>query len=117
MDLMCLSRRDRKSIYIIEESATSYRRIGTLLLNDRRGKRVDIIESDEGEKAEKIITEIYKKWMAEDKNYSWTTLTECFRECRLKTLANDIEQYFGITSPQKSEEGIYVQYLFPSMLP
>ena len=117
MDLMCLSRRDAKSIYIIEESATSYRRIGTLLLNDRRGKRVDIIESDEGEKAEKIITEIYKKWMAEDKNYSWTTLTECFRECRLKTLANDIEQHFGITLPQKSEEGIYIQYLFPSMLP
>ena len=93
---------------IIEESASSYRHIGTILLNDRYGNRVDTIEHDARGKTEKIITEIYKKWMAEDQHYSWTTLTECFRACGLNRLAYDIEQHFGISSPTEIQKGIYI---------
>ena len=103
--LLRLSTSEGNDIKIIEESATSYRSIGTLLLNDRHGKRVEIIEKDERGKAEKVITEIYSKWMAEDENYSWATLTECFRECHLNALAYDIEQHFGIPSPLETGKG------------
>ena len=105
--LLRLSTREGNDIKIIEESATSYHRIGTLLLDDRHGNRVKIIEKDERGKAEKIITEIYTKWMAEDQNYSWATLTECFRECHLNTLAYNIEQHFGIPSPPETGKGIH----------
>ena len=90
-----------KDIRIIEESASCYHFIGSHLLDDRYGSRVEAIEYDAGDKRERIITEIYKKWMKEDPSYSWTTLTECFRACRLHRLANDIEQHFGIPSPHK----------------
>ena len=102
---MKLSTPEGESINIIQESATSYRRIGTILLNDRYGTRVDIIESDMREKGEKIITEVYKEWMKEDPGYSWTTLTECYRACNLNRLASVIEQCFGILSPPENEKG------------
>jgi hypothetical protein len=101
-DLMLLKTHAGKDIRIIEESARCYEHIGTSLLNDRRGVRVENIECDAENKREKIMTEIYKKWMKEDPGYSWTTLTECFRACRLISLACDIEQHFGIPSPSES---------------
>ena len=108
MNLMYLSTCERESINIIQESANSYRCIGTILLNDRYGTRVDVIESDMREKGEKIITEVYKEWMKEDPGYSWMTLTECFRACNLNRLAHDIEQHFGIPSPPENGEGTFL---------
>ena len=70
MNLMYLSTSERDGINIIQESASSYRCIGTLLLNDRYGNKVDITESDMREKGEKIITEVHKEWMKEDPHYS-----------------------------------------------
>ena len=55
IDLMHLSSHEGETIYIIDESANSYRKIGTILLNDRYGNRVDIIESDARGKADRII--------------------------------------------------------------
>ena len=63
------------------------------------GNRVDTIENDARGRAETIITEIYKKWMNEDPDYSWMTLTECFRACNFNRLASDIEHHFRIPSP------------------
>ena len=94
-----LTTHDGGEIRVIEESANHYHRIGPILLNDRYGERVETIESDERGKGERIIMEIYKKWMREDVNCSWTALAECFRECHLYRLANNIEQHFGIPSP------------------
>jgi hypothetical protein len=101
-DLMHLSTREGKDIRIIEESATSYCQIGTILLEDKRGNKVDTILHDAGGKMTETITEVYKKWMKEDPNYSWMKLTQCFRECSLNSLASDIEQHFGILSPLES---------------
>ena len=105
MDLMYLSTSEGEGINIIQDSANSYRRIGTILLNDRYGNRVDIIEGDLKQKREEIITEVYKEWIKEDPGYSWTTLTECFRSCNLNCLAYNIEQHFGIPSPPENEKG------------
>ena len=103
-DLIHLVTREGKDIHIIEESAKYYRQIGTILLNDERGNKVDTIVDDTREKTE-TITEIYKKWMREDPNYSWVKLTQCFRKCSLNSLASDIEQHFGIPPPPDSPAG------------
>ena len=99
VNLGMLRTHDGREITVIEESANHYRRIGPILLNDRYGEHVETIESDKRGKGERIIKEIYKKWMREDVNYSWIALAECFRECHLYHLANNIEQHFGIPSP------------------
>ena len=104
-DLIHLTAGEGKDIHIIEESAINYRQIGTILLDDERGNKVDSIEHDTGGKAEEAITEIYKKWMKEDPNYSWVKLTQCFRKCSLNSLASDIEQHFGIPPPPESRAG------------
>ena len=84
---------------IIEETAHAYHEIGTNLLNDRNGRRVGIIESNERGNLERIMREIYKQWIAEDKHHSWTTMIECFRVCKLETLASTLEHHFGLSSP------------------
>ena len=86
-------------IKVIENSANHYKNIGRNLLNDRYGERVETIEKTMRGDGESIIHEIYKKWVREDKNCSWVTLAECFRDCNLHRLASDIEQHFGLPSP------------------
>ena len=107
LSLEHLTIRTGKSINIIEETAHAYRKIGTILLNDRRGVRVDSLEMDENWKTKEIMRRIYKQWIAEDEHYSWTTLTECLRACSLNTLASTIEEHFGIPSPVQMEEGTH----------
>ena len=96
-----------KSINIIEETAHAYRNLGTILLNDGRGGRVDSLEMDENWKTKKIMRGIYKQWIAEDEHYSWTTLTECLRDCNLNTLASIIEEHFGLPPPVQMKEGTH----------
>ena len=91
------------NISIIEETAHAYRKIGTILLNDRRGVKVDAFEIDENWKSRKIMRGIYKQWIAEDEHHSWTTLTECLRDCNLNSLASTIEQHFGLPSPVQTK--------------
>lgn len=97
--LISLSTSSGGEITVIQDTANHFKNIGTILLNDRFGERVDVIESNMRGQREDIIREVYKKWMREDVNYSWTTLTECFRECHLHRLAQSIEEHFGIPSP------------------
>ena len=99
-----MSTQQGKDIHIIDDSASSYRQIGITLLNDTWGNRVDNIVNDKSEGVA-IVSEIYKQWLAEDKNHSWVTLTKCFRRCRLNTLAYDIEEHFGFPSPPDDEKG------------
>ena len=106
---MYLSTQQGKDIHIIDDSANSYHQIGITLLNDTRGNRVDNIVNDKREGVA-IVTEIYKQWLAEDKNHSWVTLTKCFRCCRLNTLAYDIEKHFGLPSPPDDEKGTLQLY-------
>ena len=94
-------------IKIIQRTARQYHEIGVILLNDRYGERIDVIKRDEEERAQDIMQEIYKGWLAEGTNCSWVTLTDCFRQCGLDRLAYSIEQHFGLPSPQQESEGIY----------
>ena len=92
-------------IKIIQRSARPYRKIGIILLHDRYGERVDVIEQDKMWQSEAIILTIYTKWLAEDTNCSWVTLTDCFRQCGLDRLAYSIERNFGLPSPLLDAEG------------
>ena len=92
-------------VKIIQQSAKEYRQIGIILLHDRYRARVDVIEQEELGKGEAIMQTIYTKWLAEDPNCSWVTLTDCFRQCGLDRLAYCIEQHFGLPSPQQELEG------------
>ena len=108
-DLIHLTTREGKDIHIIEESAKSYRQIGTILLDDERGNKVDTIVDNTRKRAE-TITEIYKKWMNENPNYSWMKLTQCFRKCSLNALASDVEHHFERPPPLESRAGIAYKF-------
>ena len=90
-------------INIVHTSAIFNHYIGTLLLNDRYGDRFDY---ETREKAEDIMQEVYEAWLAEDPNCSWVTLTDCFRQCGLHSLARSIEQHFELPSPLLDTEGM-----------
>ena len=94
-------------VKIIQRSAKQYRMIGIILLHDRYGDRVDVIEQDNRGKGQASILTVYKEWLAEDTNCSWVTLTDCFRQCGLDPLAYSIEQHFGLSSPQQDSEGTW----------
>ena len=95
----------RGDIKIIQSSASHYRHIGTNLLDDRYGERIDEIEHDKrGEREREGYNR--KQWLAEDTNCSWATLTDCFRQCDLNNVAISIEQHFGLPPPQQSPRGI-----------
>ena len=96
----------KRDIKIIQRSAKQYRQIGIILLNDRYGDRVKVIEQEKLGKGEAITLTIYTKWLAEDPNRSWVTLTDCFRQCGLHSLARSIEQHFGLPSPLLDTEGM-----------
>ena len=79
------------------------RQIGNILLNDRYGDRFDYRDR---EKAMDIVGKVYEAWLAEDPNCSRVTLTDCFRQCGLHSLARAIEQHFGLPSPLLDTEGM-----------
>ena len=82
-------------IEIIRETASSFNKIGSILLDDQYGHRV---ESLQGTEEEKMAT-IYKEWLQNEKYPSWETLRDCFRQCQLHDLAGRIEKHVGIPSP------------------
>ena len=93
-------------IKIMEESAVKYSDIGTILLKDDHGVRVDTVtEASKGDPV-KAIRMIYARWIREDVDCSWLKLTQCLKDCDLNSLANRIEQHFGLSSPQLSPKGI-----------
>ena len=98
----------------IEETAPHYRSIGIILLKDRHGNRVRVIEMDRRTSADKI-RDIYTIWLEEDPYHSWATLCECFRQCNLLTLSQRIEQHFQMVSPPTSpgsyNSELYVVYI------
>lgn len=83
-------------INIIQESAGKYKEIGTVLLDDRTGAKVNNIAVASRGVPEEAIRAIYAKWMREDSSYSWSKLTSCFKSCGLNTLASEIEFQFAL---------------------
>ena len=72
---------------------------------------MEIIEHSERGQEEAIMLTIYNKWLAEDYNCSWVTLTDCFRQCGLDRLARAIEQHFGLPSLLQKLEGTWTSMI------
>ena len=85
----------------MQETAPHYHSIGTFLLKDRYGYRLQAIEMDRKTATDKI-REVYATWLKEDPYHSWATLCVCFRQCNLHTLALKIESHFHMVSPPSS---------------
>ena len=88
------SNKSGENLNIIVESAPHYKRIGTLLLNDKNGAIVLGIEKRCT--PESIMTEIYEKWL--QKNASWEGLIQSLKKCDLNVIAQDIEGGLGNVS-------------------
>ena len=82
-----------KEVRIIDRIATKYRELGTMLLNDDNGNKMDnIVEDARGNNpTRKIIVNIFSKWLSgEGTSVSWNQLVDTLRDVKLKQLANDI---------------------------
>ena len=95
-------------IKIVEETAPRYREIGTILLNDRSGAKVDAMV---GGIPKEAVHKIYSHWIKEDVDHSWRKLAQCLRDCDLNVLANKIEKHFRLSPPQQSHEGVLYMYI------
>ena len=82
-----------RHIDIAADIGTDYSKLGTLLLDDNSGKKVDnIVQSKLGNPVD-IAVAILKVWL-EGKvrtTVTWQTLVTCLRKTGLNVLADDIE--------------------------
>ena len=65
---------------------------GIILLDDKAGKRVDIIKKDCRGISEDITMEILKEWLnGKGTEVSWKSLVKTLRKCKINFLADQIE--------------------------
>ena len=77
---------------IPEEVGADYKKFGTLLLNDRRGRQIENIKVSQ-QQPEHIITEILKKWLQQAPTpVTWDNLIKILRDCGLTTLADEVQK-------------------------
>ena len=80
-----------KPVKIIERIGSEYSSISTSLLNDKRGNIIKTIESNEEHIAERVVKEIFRRWIkGEGAPVSWKDLVEALKIANFKTLANEI---------------------------
>ena len=89
--LICFPVGDR-TVDIIEEIGVKYFKLGTSLLQDTTGAKMDAIIEQCREKAYKINHQVLSRWIkGEGKQpVSWATLASELERCGLTELAGDI---------------------------
>ena len=85
----CEIKGDRPNIVAIV--ATHYRPIGTLLLDDKDGSKVDNIEREALRNPEETMRGIFKTWLKQDTDCSWEKFINFLRQVKLNVFAKDIE--------------------------
>ena len=80
------------SLEIPLQVGVKYETFGIFLLDDKAGKKVDIIKEDCRGNTEKIIMEILKEWLnGKGTEVSWKSLVKILRKCKVNFLADQIE--------------------------
>ena len=70
----------------------SYKTFGIFLLDDKAGKRVDVIKEDCRGNPDKITMEVLKEWLnGKGTEVSWKSLIKTLRKCKINSLADQIE--------------------------
>ena len=84
---------DDEGLNIIDQIGTTYRMLGTMLLNDDTGAITDAIEQRFNQKAPDINYEILRRWLqgGGKSPVTWMTLVKVLRQIQLKELARKIE--------------------------
>ena len=88
------------SVRIMERIGKDYYCLGTYLLNDKHGGIMQTIEHDNKAVSEKILNEVFHRWIKGQgqksgpgkKTNTWEMLVKYLKDCKLITLADDIER-------------------------
>ena len=88
------------STNIITQISSQFRCIGTLLLQDKHGSIVESIYKAALHDPDDTMFRIISRWLKEDTESSWKKLTECLRQCKLATIANEIERSLQLNEEQ-----------------
>ena len=79
---------------IPEDVGDSFRKFGTVLLNDESGALMDAIENDCNGRAHRITLKVLQEWMlGKGERITWTVLVKTLNDCKLTTLASKIQKY------------------------
>ena len=77
---------------IPEEVGADYKKFGTFLLNDRRGRQIENIKVSQ-QQPEHIMHDILKKWLQKAPTpVTWDNLIKVLRDCGLTTLADEVQK-------------------------
>ena len=84
---------DDEGLNIIEQIGTTYRMLGTMLLNDDTGAITEAIKQQFNQNAIDINYEILRRWLqGRGKSpVTWMTLVRVLKQIQLKELARKIE--------------------------
>ena len=78
------------TLRIINEIGVHYEQLGTLLLRDKSGKLMEIIDEDE-QKVSKKIMRVFREWLeGRGLKPTWGTLLQVLKKMKLDTLAENI---------------------------
>ena len=88
-----LRERDGEGLNIINRIGTTYRMLGTMLLNDDTGATTEAIEQRFNQKASDINYEILRRWLQGGGKtpVTWMTLVRVLKQVELIELSRKIE--------------------------
>ena len=67
-----------------------YKQLGNILLQSPNGARVLGIEKSKHHDTKDIVYEIFRQWIVEDADATWSKLVQCLKEASLSPLAQEI---------------------------
>ena len=88
-------------VNLAEEIGTDYKNFGTLLLEDKKGKKVDAIEKKQDRDSERINKDIVQQWLRGKgrQPVTWDTLVAVLEDIKLLALAKQIKGAKHVVSP------------------
>ena len=93
-ELSSMPLKNGERIHIIEHIGTDYMMVGTFLLNDHIGTKIDIIEHDNRGQVSGINRQIMRTWLqgAGKRPLTWSTLIDALKHAGLHYLASKVRE-------------------------
>ena len=79
-----------QDIKIMQEVIPQYKQLGNILLQSSNGVRVLGIEKSKSHDANDVVYEIFRQWLEEDTDATWSKLVQCLEDVNLRPLAQNI---------------------------
>ena len=74
----------------MQEVVPQYKQLGNILLKSPNGARVLGIEEGRLPKVKSVVYEIFRQWLEEDVDATWSKLVQCLKDINLSPLAKKI---------------------------